>query len=460
MLMLDMKDLRPGMTLAAPVAHPRSGHHTLLKIGYKLTGPIIEKLRTLGVSYAWIQYPNLDFLDRFLGEHIPLARANMLQTIKKSFTSMSHNVSTRIPLADYVKSISELTLVLLAHPEHAIYAERLAQCGDELFAHSSNVSYLAIQVGLRMRGYIQDQRARLKAEHAREITNLGVGAMLHDLGKMFVDEELRNRHGIDSDIVDAEAYQEHVRLGYGLAQWNLEPTAVSVLLHHHQRYNGTGFPGRTTRATGGGSEPLFGNKIHIFSRIVAVANALDALMHQTKDSTPVQALYRLQTDEFKGWFDPIVLRAFLKVIPPFPLGHMVTLSSDQVAAVIGLNADQPCRPIVRTLDEVDPADINLAKHTDIQIVAHQNRPVERYMYELPLLPKAPVTKPAARPAEGSAIPVRQPRGRSVSDELSLEDAAAWQQISSPPPTPATPPKQTAPPQKQPATPDPRTFHPV
>ena len=99
-----------------------------------------------------------------------------------------------------------------------------------------------------------------------------------------------------------------------------------------------------------------GTNIHIFSRIVAVANAMDGLMsvYQKRGLPIVAALAAIQQPSFDGMFDPVVLDAALRVIPPFPLGALVELSDGREAVVTALNESRPCQPKVQLLHSSSP----------------------------------------------------------------------------------------------------------
>jgi hypothetical protein len=136
---------------------------------------------------------------------------------------------------------------------------------------------------------------------------------------------------------------------------------------------------------------LAGRKIHIFARIVAVANTFDNLTAGNADAgqPAICALKLMQSQRYAGAFDPMVLDAFLRFVPPFPTGMEVILSDGRPAAVTQLNPDQPCRPKVRPLDdESDGADIDLCEQPDLHIAKSQDRDVTKWLYDLP--PRAAV----------------------------------------------------------------------
>ena len=108
---------------------------------------------------------------------------------------------------------------------------------------------------------------RLDPRRAKRIENLGVGALLHDVGLLRLSPEAGEKWNRTHDLEDPEI-RRHVLLGFGMLRGNVAPTAAAVALHHHQRYDGTGFP-RIRRMAG--PPDAQGSQIHVFSRIVSVA---------------------------------------------------------------------------------------------------------------------------------------------------------------------------------------------
>jgi len=383
MLLVDINEIESGAVLAAPVVHPLTGEYTLLKAGYELNALLIKRLQELGVQSVWVQHPDLDFLDRHIGAEIPASRTRMLHSIKGSFSKLSQRTSLSIPLGDYIQAINDMTLALLANPDNAVFAERLAKGSEELFSHCANVSYLSMVIALKLRWYIRDERDRLPANHATDVTNLGLGAMMHDLGKLSLPEEMRSWHGIHEETVANEEYRKHTINGFNMVRWRIEPSASQTLLNHHQHYDGLGFPEIAGRGGRRKQAPLSEKQIHIFSRIVAVANTFDAMLATYDTATTAEVLYHLQSTSWSKCFDPVVLGAFLKIIPPFPLGHQVTLSDERRAVVIGLNGEQPFRPIVRCLDDALPVDIDLAYQPKLFISYYRSQCMDQFQYSMP-----------------------------------------------------------------------------
>ena len=229
----------------------------------------------------------------------------------------------------------------------------LVDSGQPAVRHAMNVTYVSLLIGLRLGFYLEHERAKLPAPVARDVSNLGVAAMLHDIGMSRLDPNVVERWNRTHDESD-EAWREHVRTGYELVRGELEPTAAAAVLHHHQHFDGSGFPRRRTLQ--GDVVPVAGHDIHVFARIIAAADLFDRLTQPGNAPgtteiglTPrpvVCALSELQGEPYRYWVDPVVFSALIEVCPPYPPGAVVRLSDGRQAAVVSWSADDPCRPYV------------------------------------------------------------------------------------------------------------------
>ena len=367
-----------------PVLHPQRSATRLVQADVTLTDELIARIIQLHVPHAWVKHPLLKDLDGLILSQVPEQRRAIYDTIKAGFDQLQNRVITTNDYQRYRKVIAALITELLGRTGKAgDLAERLFNDGDELASHCSNVAYLAVTVGMQLESYVVRQRGRGISPETRDLTSLGVGAMLHDLGKLKSPREARVQH--ENSIQRHPEYARHTLDGYEILRHRINPLASTIALHHHQHWDGHGWPDMTNLTHGRHIGGLRGPKIHIFARIVAVANAFDNLCTRPDRTVlpAIFALHSLQTDRFRGQFDPTVLDAFLRYLPPFPTGAEVILSDNRVAAVTSINPDQPCRPKVRPLgDESDGADIDLLHHPDLYIRESQGHDVTRWLYEL------------------------------------------------------------------------------
>jgi diguanylate cyclase (GGDEF)-like protein len=153
-----------------------------------------------------------------------------------------------------------------------------------------------------------------------EIERIRIASLLHDLGKLAVPSEILDK---PSSLSDGEwqAIGEHPRIGQViLEQASSLREAIPVVLHHHERFNGGGYP-----------HGLRGNEIPIGARIVAVADAYHAMIHHRpykNARTHAQALAELR-DNAGTQFDPEVVNTFCAVyargVPPDGLEEVYRL---------------------------------------------------------------------------------------------------------------------------------------
>jgi response regulator RpfG family c-di-GMP phosphodiesterase len=351
LLILPIDDAQAGMRLAAPVAHPEQPDQTLLKAGYVLEQRVLDRVREMGVGQLYVDFPGLDDLDKHLLANLSPARQQIYNQVKATITAGQKRTRAGVSYHDYYASVRELVLTIVSQGQHPVYVEHIARLGGDAVTHATAVAHLGLVLGMKLERYLIDQRKRLSPQHAREVVNIGVAGMLHDMGKLALPEDVRRYTAVDLPGEEAELgqYQSHAAAGYEMIRHGVEPSAAAAVLHHHQRWDGRGFPRATP--TGGAGAVLGGERIHIFARIVGVADLYDRLA--ARADTPVrrpsiEVLHLMQT-RYAAWCDPAVLEVLASVAPPFPPGEIVTLSDATAAVVVDLNAKDPYRPIVKRL---------------------------------------------------------------------------------------------------------------
>jgi putative nucleotidyltransferase with HDIG domain len=133
------------------------------------------------------------------------------------------------------------------------------------------------------------------------LENIRRGALLHDAGKMAIPDSILKKPGPLSSR-EWEVIHRHPALGYGLVRdFKLVPEVGNIILCHHERYDGTGYPKR-----------LAGEAIPLEARIFAVADTLDAVTSHRPYRAPrdFRAARRELTDGRGAQFDPQVVEVF------------------------------------------------------------------------------------------------------------------------------------------------------
>jgi HD-GYP domain-containing protein (c-di-GMP phosphodiesterase class II) len=229
---------------------------------------------------------------------------------------------------------------------------RLLTCnaGDNASAHAMNVAVISLLMG-RVFGLGDD-----------EMLDLGLGALLHDVGKIGLPDRLRHadeRFGKD----DLAAYRDHVAQGVQQGKrMGLKPGALLVLAQHHEHADGSGFPLR-----------LKAERMSAAARIVALVNRYDNLCNPPSLAnalTPHEALSLLFA-QGRSQFDASMLNSFIRMMGVYPAGSVVQLTDDRYALVMSVNSTRPLKPNVLVHDAHLPRDealhLNLMHLPDLGI---------------------------------------------------------------------------------------------
>ncbi len=363
MLTLPTSKAAPGMTLAMPVLHPQKPGYVLLKPGCVLDAKSVARVRELGVRRIAIEYPPTAFLMRYASVNLVNQQSAVAERVVKEMDRMSGGLHVDFDMQTYVDGVRTLIQHLVDEPAAALFMNDLVEPrtggggGSATASHAFNVGLLSLLMGLKLDGYLVTNRTRMTTRRQMNIESLGLGAMLHDIGITRLPQAVGDRFERTRDEED-EQWRKHVLVGFGLVKGRLPATASAAVLHHHQRMDGSGFP---TRARGfGPPTALRGEEIHIFARIVGMADCFDRYRNppglcedlgkmQGGTIPTVRALKQTLEQVRAGKLDPVVFKALLAVVPAFPPGSIVRLSDGRTCVVTGWNPAQPCSPTVSVL---------------------------------------------------------------------------------------------------------------
>ncbi|HWH74356.1 MAG TPA: HD domain-containing phosphohydrolase [Methylibium sp.] len=225
--------------------------------------------------------------------------------------------------------------------------------GDRGSLHAVNVTVIALLLGQQLG---LDKPAMF---------DLGVGSMLHDVGKIELPERVRWVDPLSTDVTQAERqfYQEHVAHGVSIGQrMGLAAGALLVIAQHHELADGSGFPQR-----------LRPERTSMAARIVALVNRYDKLCNPSTPAnalTPHEAL-ALMYGQMRSRFDAAVFTAFIRMMGVYPPGSVVQLNDDRYAIVLSVNAARPLKPRVLVHDargkREDALPLDLEAHAELGI---------------------------------------------------------------------------------------------
>ena len=192
-----------------------------------------------------------------------------------------------------VKVIADLTDCILSSQDVLQDLVTLSSYDQYTYTHSVNVAVLASGIGVSC-GLTKDM-----------VQILGIGAVLHDIGKSAIPAEILNKPG-RLNTREFEIMKGHVIEGFRAIESNdaVPKESRVVITQHHERLGGTGYP-----------NGLAGEQITIFGRICAVADCYDAMTTSRpyKDAgTPFQALTQMKTE--RSNYDAEVLDSFIRML--------------------------------------------------------------------------------------------------------------------------------------------------
>jgi HD-GYP domain-containing protein (c-di-GMP phosphodiesterase class II) len=213
------------------------------------------------------------------------------------------------------------------------------------FSHSLNVAVLSVVIG-----------TALKLDR-RQLRDIAMGALIHDIGKVFIDKKILNKPG-KLTSGELNEIRKHCQEGYDYIKSNclIPEDAMKAILTHHEQFDGNGYPSSLKR-----------DEIHYFGRIISVADVYDAL---TSDRPYRSALLPSDAVEYimSGYgsmFDPKVVTAFIRKVAPFPIGTCVRLSNGITGIVVENYESYGLRPKIRVIEAEKPTD-------EIIDLAHDN----------------------------------------------------------------------------------------
>ena len=249
-----------------------------------------------------------------------------------------------------VQQVHHLVQSLLDHltrdPGPLIMLTALKSHSDYTFTHIVNVAILSMA---------QAQAITADPEVIREY---GIAALMHDMGKARIPQEILESRGKLSDE-QFEIIRRHPLDTVHILRETpgVSDLALIVGFEHHRRYDLAGYPAVKRELPQ-----------HFASRVVALADCYDAMRSNRsyqREMPPEQALDTVTRQSGK-MFDPVLVRLFTRMMGAFPPGTRVRLDSGEEAMALKANPDDPYRPIVRLLGgpagEADPLRlVNLAE---------------------------------------------------------------------------------------------------
>ena len=332
--------------------------NVLLNEGVQLNRYLINRLLEMGVNYVYIE--DVRTQDIKLQDSLPTAlKQKALKSIQEHFVEfensqyIAHSLVLEKATKELTSLIREIKLVIKDNRDLLMLLADVCSYDSYIFTHSLNVSMYSLAIGMKLN------------LNEKKLEMLGLGAILHDVGKMTIPEEILLKPGRLTAVEFAEV-KKHAEAGFELLRHI--PTISLIVAHcayqHHERLDGSGYP-----------RGLKENEIHLFGKIIAIADVFDAVTSNRiyrRAMLPHQGLEILYAGS-GTLYDQKLIQTFRQAVAVYPIGLTVVLSDGRKGVVSNQNVGLGDRPIIRILEEngedIPPYELDLKAEMDVMITA-------------------------------------------------------------------------------------------
>lgn len=328
---IPLRTAQPGMILDQAVID-RAGR-VLIARRTPLEDFHIEGLRKMGVGGIYIREGEEDPDQKVEKEEQPLpaalwntydktkvrdpAKVKLSESVRKRVAQGVQYLYQDTNSADFTNASRSITDDLLKAIEDndavAVDIGALQISDEHTFKHSVDVATMAMIV------------ARKYGLNDNQVYQIGIAGLLHDIGKSKIPNEILNKAGKLTDD-EFTIMKMHSTYGYHILEpkKDISQEVKLGVLQHHEKMNGRGYPMQVT-----------GERIHLFSRIISIADIYDALVTERpykKPFSPRAAVEMIMsmTEEL----DIKVMKCFMESVILYPVGSDVMLSTGEMARVV------------------------------------------------------------------------------------------------------------------------------
>jgi len=334
----------------------------LLKEGYAISSTMTSRIKKRGYNYIYIMEEGTEEANpqEMVSDQIRLMAniklADKTEQIRKAakFGDMSYDKAVKLIDnghlkkinfgADVKNAVGEIIKDITAAGAKSLNTIMLKSQDSYFMDHAINTSILATLLA---------KKYRLSAN---VITDLALGAFLHDIGKT-ISEQLDDQ---GSTVKANDLYRKHPKLGYDLLSTSpdMSPMVTQIVYQHHEHQDGTGFP---SKLTGENLPPvkmpgrITKGRIFRLAEICCVANAYDKMVLNPESKhqmDPQDVIKRLITDSGTKYNKDIV-KTLLQVVPSFQTGVYIkvlecsdTALVNSSGVVVNVNEDESERPVI------------------------------------------------------------------------------------------------------------------
>lgn len=322
----------------------------LLREGVILTEGYINRLKSIGVEFIYIKDAYLEDLKAQDAEFLQL-KSQAVKSVSTVFSKLQYNSVSEVK--GTLDTIINIVEYLLENKDiNSTFLMELKTFDNYTFIHSLNTCVLALFFGINL-NYTRNM-----------LLDLGMGALLHDIGKTKIPTEILNKKGRLTDA-EFDIMKKHPVYGFDIVKnmKDLSDRGKFIVLEHHEKYDGTGYP-----------LGLKGEKISKFARIACISDVYDAIISDRvyRKGFLANEAYEFILAGSGTFFDFELVNVFKNNFSIYPLGVCVKLSNGLEGFVVGHNKGLPDKPKIRIVydergNSIQPIEIDLSTQTNITI---------------------------------------------------------------------------------------------
>ena len=332
MRMISVQDAVDGLMVAKPIYDSR--FQLLIRDGNLLTEKNIEKLKLSDIRHLYIEDDISEgiVLEPIISEQLKFQSISLMKKIYESQVPENYPVGNMPQITEeQIRTLKGLVDDVLTEiyqsQDRKYYSTEFLGAEVYHFDHAVEVMILSVLIGRKM----GIDRERL--------IKLGMGAILADLGKARVPQEILNKRG-KLDESEFNQMKKHVDYSYAILKdlVELSPTARQIILLHHEKLDGSGYP-----------NGFVDDQIPLTARIVAVCDIFCAIVSDRtyNNRISVDVAIEILRSASPVKLDADVVHTLIQIVDIYPPGTIVEMSNGNVGIVVSNNTGSPTRPIVR-----------------------------------------------------------------------------------------------------------------
>ncbi|MDN4492907.1 HD-GYP domain-containing protein [Ureibacillus aquaedulcis] len=334
MRLISINVLKTGMVIGRTIWNEAG--LPLIQKDVVVTDVLVGRLKQLGIQYVYIEDKISEGIE--VEETVPLAvRKKAVKQITDTFYKIKglDQKSASLVIDKQTKEIGKLVDDLLnsiINSEEILMILSDTFLYDEyIYQHSFQVTLYSLAIAKEM-GYSES-----------DLRTIGIGAILHDVGKMVTPAEILFKPGRLTDE-EFTMMKQHARSGFDILR-NLHTVSLLVAhcaFQHHERLDGSGYP-----------RSLVDYEIHPYAKIIAVADVFDAVTSNRvyrKKMVPSQGIAIIEAGR-GTMFDAKVVDALKKSVVHYPNGTILELTDGRRGVVANQNSEDSALPCLRIFEE-------------------------------------------------------------------------------------------------------------